>query len=85
MIDPVSTPLSVSSLQGMQNAEARFQTTAERIAQLPGAWQNPQSPDRIDLSAEMVAMMSARDNFMANVEAAKAGDGLQRALLNMVA
>ena len=68
----------------MQNAEAQFQAAAGKIAQLPAVLQNPQNPDTVDLSAEMVALLSARDNFMANVEAAKTGDQLQRALLNLV-
>lgn len=79
MIDPVSGSIAVTSLQGMQKAESQVYTAAARIA----AW--PDTSDTVDLSAEMVAMMSARDNFMANVEAAKTGDEMQRALLNLVA
>ena len=78
MIDPVSSPISVSSLQGMQKAEAQVEKAASRIA----AW--PDSSDSVDLSAEIVRMLSARDNFMANVEAARTGDEMQRALLNLV-
>ena len=80
MIDPVSTPpVAISSLQGMQKASSQLDTAAAKIAQ----W--PDTQDTVDLSTEMVAMMNARDNFMANVEAAKTGDELQRALLNLVA
>lgn len=82
MIDPVSTPIGFSSLQGMQKAEAQLNTAAGRIAQLPTAANG--GGDTIDLSAEIVALMSARDNFMANVGAAKTGDQIQRALLNML-
>ena len=78
MIDPVSNPIAISSLQGMQKASAQLDTVASKIAQ----W--PDDTDSVDLSAEMVAMLNARDNFMANVEAAKTGDELQRALLNIV-
>lgn len=78
MIDPVSNPISVTSLQGMQRAQEQLQAAAARIAD------PQQSPDTVDLSAEVVAMLSARDNFMANVEAARTGDELQRALLNLV-
>jgi hypothetical protein len=63
MIDPVSTPIGFSSLQGMQKAEAQFNTAAGKIAQLPSA--ATAGGDTVDLSAEMVAMMGARDNFMA--------------------
>ena len=78
MVNPISSTIAVSSLQGMQNAEAQFQRAASKIAQYPA------NPDTVDLSAEMVAMMSARDNFMANVGAAKTGDEMQRALLNLI-
>ena len=84
MIDPVSSPIGVSSLQGMQNAAAQFEQAAGKIAQLPNVLDPNSGVDTVDLSAEMVAMMSARDNFMANVEAAKTGDQLQRTLLNMI-
>jgi len=82
MIDPVSTPIGFSSLQGMQQAEAQFNTAAGKIAQLPSTANG--GGDTVDLSAEIVAMMGARDNFMANVGAAKTGDQLQRTLLNML-
>jgi hypothetical protein len=78
MIGPVSNPIAVSSLQGMEKAQAQLDHAATNIA----AW--PDSTDTIDLSAQAVAMISARDNFMANVEAARSGDQMQRDLLNMV-
>lgn len=84
MIDPVSSPIGASALQGMQNAEAQFQKAAGRIAQLPAAVDPGAVGDTVDLSAEIVAMLSARDNFMANVEVAKSGDSMQRALLSLV-
>lgn len=84
MINPVSTPIPISSLEGMQNAQAQLEAAAGKIARLPAALQNPEPGDTVDLSAEMIALMSARDNFMANVGAAKSGDAIERALLNMV-
>ena len=85
MIDPVSSPIGFSSLQGIQNAEKQFETAARGVAKLPNAVEAGAGPDTVDLSAEIVAMMSARDNFMANVESAKTGDELQRTLLKMFA
>ena len=78
MIDPLSSPIAASSLRGMESAISQFQKAAENIAQAP------EHPDTVDLSAEMIALLSARDNFMANVEAAKTGDAIQRSLLNLV-
>ena len=82
---PSCSPIGDSALQGMQKAQAQFDKAAGRIAQLPNAADAGAGGDTIDLSAEIVAMMSARDNFMANVEAAKTGDAMQRTLLNMIA
>ena len=78
MINPVSNPIALRSLQGMQNASKQFEAAAAKIAQASDNF------DVVDLSSEMVAMINARDNFMANVEAAKSGDQLQRTLLNLI-
>ena len=82
------SPISASALQGMQKAEAQLGTAANKIAQLPnavdGGATGAAGGDTVDLSAQMVALLSARDNFMANVEAFKTGDSMQRTLLNMV-
>jgi len=87
MIDPVSTLPSIAqtSLQGMQRAQAQLNTAATNIARLPEVTQPGQGGDVVDLSTDMVALLSSRDNFMANVEAAKTGDQMQRDLLNMIA
>ncbi len=79
MINPVASSVSAASLQGMQKAETQLNTTANKIANFP------QGGDTLDLSSDMVSLMSARDNFMANVGAAKTGDEMQRTLLNMIA
>jgi hypothetical protein len=84
------SPISASAVQGMQKAEARLEKAADKIAQLPNAVDGGAAGvpgaggDTVDLSAQMVALLGARDNFMANVEAFKTGDALQRTLLNMV-
>ncbi|MGA2600201.1 MAG: hypothetical protein ABSH09_24810 [Bryobacteraceae bacterium] len=80
MINPVASSVSAASLQGMQKAETQLNTTANKIAQFP---QN--GGDTLDLSSDMVSLISSRDNFMANVGAAKTGDAMQRAALNMIA
>ena len=86
MIDPVSTLPSIAqtSLQGMQRAQAQLSAAASNIARLPEVTEPGQGGDVVDLSTDMVALLSSRDNFMANVEAAKTGDQMQRDLLNMI-
>ena len=84
MVNPVANSIAASSLEGMHRAEEQLNAAAGRIARMPANAGPGQSGDVVDLSAEMVALMTARDNFMANVGAAKTGDQLQRALLNVV-
>ena len=86
MIDPVSTFPSIAetSLQGMQRAQAQLNVAASNIAKTPQVTEPCQGGDVVDLSTDMVALLSSRDNFMANVEAAKTGDQMQRDLLNMI-
>ncbi len=85
MIAPVPPSIASSSLQGMQKAQAQLNKTAANIAALPAAADTPPTTDTLDLSTDMVNLISARDNFMANVGAAKTGDEMQRTLLNMIA
>jgi hypothetical protein len=85
MIEPVSSPsILESSLQGMNKTQAQLGTTAARLARLPAAPEPGQVSDTVDLSTEMISLLNSRDNFMANVEAAKTGDQLQRSLLNIL-
>ncbi len=76
----MTSPISLTSLQGMQKAEGQLDKGANRIAK-----QGSEGGDVVDLSAEMVALMSARNNFAANVKAAKTGDEMQQSLLNILA
>ncbi len=84
MASPIASPISVSSLQGLQNAAAQFDSAAATIAKLPSAAPSLGSGDIVDLSAAMVLMMTARDAFLANVKTAQTGDELQQTLLSMI-
>jgi flagellar hook-associated protein FlgK len=66
-------------LQGMDRATARLDLAASRIATI-----SQPSGDTVDLSAEMVALIQARDNFGANAKAAQTMDEVTQSLLNMV-
>jgi flagellar hook protein FlgE len=71
MID-FSAPLS-----GMAQAETTVNQVASRVA-------NPTS-DTVDLSAEMVALMSARSSFAVNIKVAQTEDQMAKSLLSIVA
>ena len=73
------------ALGGLQQADNRLNTAAARIA---GA--SPSSPDGAnldvaDLSAEMIALMSAQTLFDTNLATLKTADEMQKNLVNLKA
>lgn len=74
MID-FTTPLS-----GMQQAETSLNRSAARIAKIGGS----AASDSVDLSAEAVAMIEARNNFAANAKVARTEDQMNKSLLRIL-
>ncbi len=75
---------SVSSLQGMQNAENQFNQAAQNIAQWPSSSTSPTPQDTVDLSQQAVALIQAKNSFEANTAAFKVGDEMTQTLLNVI-
>ncbi len=63
----------IQSATGLQRAEGQFNQAAQAIA-------TPQS-DSVDLSAQAVALIQAKNNFEANLKALQAGDEMTKTLL----
>jgi flagellar basal body rod protein FlgC len=63
----------------MQKASESLDRTAARIAAGPFT-----QGDSVDLSAEMVALMTAKNGFDANVTVARTEDEMSRSLLKLV-
>jgi flagellar basal body rod protein FlgC len=68
-----------SPMRGMQDAEARVERTASRIARGPF-----QAPDSMDLSTEMVNLIQARNDFKANIKVAETMDEMSRTTLHLI-
>ncbi len=68
----------------MHASETSLDRTAARIASLPVTAVAPAQQDTVDLSAEMVNMLQARNSFDANVKVAKAADEMDRSTLSML-
>lgn len=66
-------------LQGMSQASASLDRVATRVASI-----STPAGDSVDLSAEMVALIEAKNNFGANVKVAQTMDEVTQSLLNMV-
>jgi hypothetical protein len=77
------------SLAGMQRASAAVDQSARRIASSTAAASSSAGAgppaDIVDLSAEMVALMQAKTNFTANANVARAQEGMEQSLLNILA
>lgn len=70
------------SVQGMQRSEAQFNQVAQNIAQYPAS--STLQGDTVDLSAQAVALIQAKNSFEANTKAFKIGDEMTQTLLNAI-
>ncbi len=74
---------SAIALQGLQQAEVQLETAAARIASAGAS--DGSNLDVVDLSTEMVALMSAQASFSANVATLKTADQMQKSLVDLKA
>ncbi len=73
-----------SSLQGMQRAETQLNQVAQSIAQGPVSSSAGPEGDTVDLSAQAVALIQAKNSFEANTAALKVGDEMTQTLLKVL-
>jgi flagellar hook protein FlgE len=67
----------------MQRAETQFNQAAQNIVQGPSIKAAPQG-DTIDLSAQAVALIQAKNSFEANTAALKVGNEMTQSLFKLV-
>ncbi len=72
-----------SSLQGMQRAETQLNQVAQSIAQGPSSSAGPEG-DIVDLSAQAVALIQAKNSFEANTVALKVSDEMTQTLFKSI-
>lgn len=72
------------SIQGMQSSLAQFDQVATKIAQSPASVTSAPQEDTVDLSAQAVALIQAKNSFEANTKAFKVGDEMTQYLLNAI-
>ncbi|MDX1984437.1 MAG: flagellar basal body rod C-terminal domain-containing protein [Bryobacteraceae bacterium] len=72
-----------SGLEGLARAQAALEKTAGRVASLPLSSGGP-SEDVVDISAEAVALMVARNAFQANLKVIETGDQLDQSTLDVL-
>jgi flagellar hook protein FlgE len=76
---------SAIALQGLQQAEVQLEAAASTISSGGATSANGSNPDVVDLSAEMVALMSAQNSFSANLATLKTADQIQKTLIDQTA
>jgi len=69
----------------MQQAEAQLMSAATAISGTGAASLNGSNPDVVDLSAEMLALISAQASFAANAATLETVDQMEKILLDVTA
>jgi len=77
--------ISAIALQGLQQAEAQLDQAATSIASFGAASPEGAGLDTVDLSAEVVALLSARTQSAANLSTLKTADEMQKAVIDLMA
>jgi len=75
--------VSSIALQGIAQAEAQLEAAASAIAQAGNSSADGANLDVIDLSVEMVAMMSAKNQFELNISTLKTANEMRKSLLDV--
>lgn len=77
--------LSAIALQGLEQSQAQLENAATRLASAGTESPDGAGVDSVDLSAEIVALMSAKTQFSANVGTLKTADQIKKSGLDMMA
>jgi flagellar basal body rod protein FlgG len=77
-------PSSIA-LQGLQQANIQVSAAATKIASADASSPDGTNLDVVDLSTEMVALMSAQSAFDVNLATLKTADQMQKSLLDLKA
>jgi len=73
------------ALQGLEQANIQLSAAATKIASAGASSPEGANLDVVDLSAEMVALMSAQSAFEANLATLKTADQMQKSLIDLTA
>jgi len=69
----------------MQSATNLLNKTANNIARLPASVSRDADGDTVDLSADMVNLLQARNDFAANTKVVHVADEIQQSTINILA
>lgn len=77
--------LSSIAIRGLQQAEAQLEKTATKVASWGGNSLDGAAVDTVDLSVEMVALMSAANQFSVNLSTLKTAEQVQKKVIDLLA
>jgi hypothetical protein len=77
--------LSAIALQGLQQADVQLNAAATKIASFGASSPDGAGRDSVDLSAEVVALMSARNQTAANLVNLHAASEMQKNIIDLMA
>ena len=77
--------LSAIALQGLQQAETSLTDAASGIAWFGAGSSDGPGVDTVDLSEEVVALMSAKNQFSFNLKTLKTANEIQQSLIDLIA
>jgi hypothetical protein len=77
--------LSSIALQGLHQADARLESAGSKIASFGASSPGGANQDAVDLSAAVVALLSAKNQDSANLAVLKTADEIQKNSIDLMA
>ncbi|MBZ5681575.1 MAG: hypothetical protein LAO24_15865 [Acidobacteriia bacterium] len=77
--------LAAIALQGLEQAQVQLEAAATQLASAGAASSQQGELDTVDLSAQMVALMSAKNFYFVNLATLKTADQVQKTLIDLTA
>jgi flagellar hook protein FlgE len=75
--------VSAIALQGLQQAQTQLENTAQRLS-AAGSSADGTPVDTADLSQAAVALLTAKNQFNANINVLKVADQMQKSVINLL-
>jgi hypothetical protein len=82
--DRTDMDISAIALGGLEQAQVQLGNAASSLAGAAGS-PSPPSSDSVDLSAGIVALMSAKNDFAVNISVLKTADQIQKYAIDLMA
>jgi flagellar hook protein FlgE len=73
------------ALQGLHQADARLESAGSKIASFGASSPGGANQDTVDLSAAVVALLSAKNLYSANLSSVKTADEMLKTSIDLIA